>query len=158
MKRGALLTEWRALEPLKSGARMRTARLVSLRRRGIGLQLVQMEMDEGDIQIALEAGCDGLGVGLTPIVIEQDIAVWRTRQSDIGIAMACDACVHVDGIEIVPEAVRSLKWRWTWTTRAGQVVSFARLVSIARSQGSEPDVDERARAGSTLRGRWDGAA
>jgi len=145
MRRGALITEWRGPEPRKSGVRTRTARLVSLGQRGIGVQLIQMEMEEGDIQVVLEAGCEGLGVGLSPEGLEQDQCVWRTRQSDMSLAMAGDAGLDVDGVEVLPTVVGPLQWSWTWTTRPGQVVSFARLISIARSQGRKPDVAQSAR-------------
>jgi trehalose/maltose hydrolase-like predicted phosphorylase len=145
LKRGALLTEWRAPQPSQSGVRMRTARLVSLSQRGVGLQLIQMEMDEGDIEATLEAGCEGLGIGLAPGILESDLGVWRTRQSNIGLAMAGDASLDIDGVEAPSEATGPLQRSWTWTTRPGQVVSFARLISIARGQGREPDVAESAR-------------
>jgi len=145
LKRGMLLTEWRAPPPSQSGVRLRTARLVSLRHRGIGLQLIQMEMDEGDIQATLEAGCEGLGVGLAPCVLEQALGAWRTRQSDMGLAMAVDVRLDTDDVEVVPDAMGPLQWSWTWATGPGQVVSFARLISIATSRESEPDVAVSAR-------------
>jgi len=146
MKRGALLTEWRAPAPRQSGVRMRTARLVSLGARGIGVQLIQLEVEEGDVQITLEADCEGLGVGLAPGVLGQALGVWRTRQSDMGLAMAGDARLDIDGVQLPPEVLGSLSWTWTWTTRPGQIVSFARLVSLARSQEDNAAVSEIARA------------
>ena len=145
MKRGALLTEWRAPEPRQLGVRMRTGRLASLSQRGIGLQLVQMEMEEGDVQVTLEASCEGLGVGLAPGLLEQDLGVWRTLQSDMGLAMAVDARLDIDGVDVVPKAMGPLKWSWTWTTRPGQVVSFARIIAVARSHWGDPDAAEAAR-------------
>ncbi len=150
MRRGVLFTEWRAPEttPLgtrRLGVRMRTARLVSLEQRGIGLQLIQMEMGAGDIQITLEAGCEGLGVGLARGVLRPEVAAWRTRQSDIAIAMAGDARLTVDDAEIVAESIGPLTWRWSWKTRPGQVVQFARLISLARSRGPNGEAAHAAR-------------
>jgi len=146
MKRGALFTEWRAPEPRQIGVRMRTARLVSLKQRGIGVQLIQMEIDEGDILVTLEAGCDGLGLGLAPDLLEQAVGVWRTRQSDIGLAMAGDARLWVDASEIAPGLTDPLSWSWNWTSRPGQVVSFARFIVLERSRATKTDLAETARS------------
>ena len=158
MRRGALLTEWRAPEPRQLGVRLRTARLVSLRERGIGLQLIQMELDEGDVEVAFEAGCEGLGVGLVLGTVDENLGVWRTRQSDIGLAMAGDARLEIDGVHLPPASVGPLTWSWTWTTRPGQIVSFARLVSLARSRLGDAEISEVAnRTLQKARGRgWRG--
>lgn len=150
MRRGVLFTEWRSPEsaplgPGRLGVRLRTARLVSLEQRGIGLQLIQMDMGASDIQITLEAGCEGLGVGLAQGVLKPDLATWRTRQSDIAVAMAGDARLTVDDAEIVAESVGPLTWRWSWKARPGQVVQFARLISLARSRGPEGQAADAAR-------------
>jgi len=149
LKRGALLTEWRAPASLHAGflIRMRTARLVSLAERGIGLQLIQMVIDKGHGQIALEAGCDGLGVGLAPGELEPDLGLWRTLRSDIGLAMTGEAHLDIDSVQLPAKMLGPLKWSWSWTTRPGQVVSFARLVSLARGRGrgGGQDLAERAR-------------
>ena len=120
--------------------------LVSLGARGIGLQLIQLDVEEGDVQITLEADCEGLGVGLAPGALGQALGVWRTRQSDVGLAVAGDARLDIDGVQLPPKTLGSLSWTWTWTTRPGQIVSFARMVSLARSHGDNAAVSEMARA------------
>jgi hypothetical protein len=50
MRRGAFLTECRHLGRLPLGVRLRTLRLVSLRERAIGLQLIQLEIEEGEVE------------------------------------------------------------------------------------------------------------
>ncbi len=162
MRRGALFSEWRAPKrgqggqrpsgPGQLGLRIRTARLVSLARRSLGLQLIQMEMDEGDVEVTLEAGCEGLGVGLCQATLTQALCVWRTRQSDIGLAMAGEAGLSVDGVEIAAKALGPLNWSWTWKSRPGQVVTFARLVALERSRG--PDASTADAARETLQAGW----
>jgi len=144
MRRGAVFTEWPASDPRELAlgqvvARMRGARLVSQEARGIGLQLIQIEMDEGGIEVTLEAGCEGLGAGLSQRVLAPDLGVWRTCQSDIALAMAGAAWLGVDGVEIPSKAVSTLTWCWSWTTHPGQTVTFARVVSLARGRGPEAD-------------------
>jgi len=160
MRRGVLFSEWRAPRrgqdrkdrsgPGHLGLRIRTARLVSLARRGLGLQLIQMDMADGDVQVTLEAGCEGLGVGLCQATLTPDSGVWRTRQSDIGVAMTGEARLTVDGAELSPKSLGPLNWSWSWRTHPGQVVTFARLISLARGRGSEADVADAAR--ETLHG------
>jgi trehalose/maltose hydrolase-like predicted phosphorylase len=160
MRRGVLFSESRApkgdegelgsvksapVKPGQLGLRVRTARLVSLKHRAIGLQLIQMDIDEGDVQLTLKAGCEGLGIGLCHGAPARDACVWRTRQSDMGLAMAGDARLSIDDEEITPKALGPLTWSWTWTTRPGQTVRFARLISLARSRGPGADVGSAAR-------------
>jgi trehalose/maltose hydrolase-like predicted phosphorylase len=163
MRRGALVSEWRAprmdaMRPGQLGLRIRTARLVSLKHRAIGLQLIQMDMGEGDVEVTLEAGCEGLGVGLCHARLAQDSCLWRTRQSDMGLAMAGDARLSIDDIELTPAALGPLTWSWTWKTRPGQTVKFVRLISLARSRGPKSDPAQAARSAlGAARGRgWRG--
>jgi len=149
MRRGALFTDWRAPETRVGGpgqvvARMRSARLVSQKARGIGLQLIQMKMGEGNIEVTLEAGCEGLGAGLTQGVLTPDLGLWRTRQSDIGLAMAGGAWLSVDAVELNSKCIGPLTCCWSWRTRPGQIVTFARLVSLARRRGPKADVADAA--------------
>jgi trehalose/maltose hydrolase-like predicted phosphorylase len=60
MRRGAFLTECSHLGRLPLAVRVRTLRLVSLRERAVGLQLIQLEIDEGEVEVTLEASFEGL--------------------------------------------------------------------------------------------------
>jgi len=154
MKRGALMTEWRSPNPNAFGARMRTARLVSLSDRAIGLQLIQLQMEGGDTPVTLEADCEGLGAGLAPGELEQDLGVWRTQHSDIGLAMASAISLDIDGVRAPPVALGPFNWSWSWISHPGQVVSFVRLVALTRGSGQDPDLGVRVRAAlTTVQGR-----
>ena len=146
MKRGLLLTEWRSPDQSELGLRIRTARLVSLSQRGIGLQLLQLEMKTGDIEVTLRAACEGLGAGMAPSALEQDLGVWQTLHSDMGLAMASAVSLEIDKVCAPSTPVGPFEWSWTWTTCPGQVVSLVRLVALTRSAGHDPDLGARTRA------------
>jgi trehalose/maltose hydrolase-like predicted phosphorylase len=144
LKRGLLLTEWRSPGPDGPGVRIRTARLVSQARRAIGMQLIQVNMEEAGVPFALEAACDGLGTGLEQGVIEQGLGVWRTLHSDMGLAMADAASLDIDGGCAPATPLGPFSWSWRWTSRPGQVAGFVRLVALARATGLDPDLDTEA--------------
>src|SRR5262249_49862962 len=62
--------------------------LVSLKERGIGVQVIELKIEEGEIDVAVEAAFEGLGLGLKSERIEQDLGVWRTKYSGKRVAMA----------------------------------------------------------------------
>jgi len=99
-----------------------------------------------------------LGAGLAPGDLEQDLGVWRTLHSDIGLAMASATSLDIDGDCAPPAALGSFKWSWTWISRPGQVVSFVRLVALTRGAGQDPDLGVKTRAALvTAQGRgWRG--
>ena len=145
MRRGLLLTEWLSPDPWELGVCMRTARLVSLSERAIGLQLVQLEMKSGDTEVTLRAVCEGLGAGMAHGALEQDLGVWRTRHSNMGLAMAAAASVEIDGVCAPPEPDGPFEWSWTWTARPGQVVGFVRFVAMGRAASQDPELGIKAR-------------
>ena len=149
MRRGALMTEWRPPNSGELGVRTRTARLVSLSDRRIGLQLIQLEMDEGDAQVTLTTACEGLGVGLAPRRLEQDLGIWRTHHSGMGLAMASAAFLDIDGVPAPSKALDPFEWSWTWAAHPGQVICFVRIVALARGVGQDPDQGDCAREALT---------
>jgi trehalose/maltose hydrolase-like predicted phosphorylase len=148
MRRGAFLTECRHLGRLPLGVRLRTLRLVSLSERAVGLQLIQLEIDEGEVEVTLEASFEGLNLGLVSERLEPDLGVWRTKRSDKGLAIAAAASLQIDGHNLPPTELGQFRWSWSWNSRPGQVVCFERSVAVARSdtQGLDP----RSRARETL--------
>ena len=82
MKRGALLTGGRLAGVPGLTIDVRVLRLVSLSERTIGLQLIQLDIQEGDIEVMFEASFDGLEFGLAADQLGQDIGVWRTKSSE----------------------------------------------------------------------------
>jgi trehalose/maltose hydrolase-like predicted phosphorylase len=140
LRRGALFSEFGQLKAPDVGMRLRTARLVSLNERAVGMQLIQMEIEEGEIEITLEASFEGLDLGLVPERLEQDLGVWRTLRSGKSLAMATAAFLQVDGHDLPHTPLGQLKCSWSWKSRPGQVVCFERSVAVVRSdaQGLDP--------------------
>ena len=91
LRRGALFSEFGQLKAPDVGMRLRTARLVSLNERAVGMQLIQMEIEEGEVEVTFEASFEGLDLGLVPERLEQDLGVWRTLHSGKRLAMATAA-------------------------------------------------------------------
>ncbi len=153
LRRGALHTESRLLDPQGASGRMDTLRLVSLGQRAVGLQLIRLEIEAGEVEVTLEASFDGLGIGLIAERLEQDLGVWRTQQSGKRLAMAAAASLQLDGQDRPPTATGPFKWSWTWTCRPGQVVRFQRIVTVVRSdsQAHDPGNDAREQLGGALR-------
>ena len=123
----------------------RTLRLVSLSERGIGLQLIQLEIEGGEVEINLEASFEGLHLELVPERLDQDIGLWRTHGSGKRLAMATSSSLRIDGHDLPPTALGELKYSWKWTCRPAQIVQFARIVAVARSDANDENPDEEAR-------------
>jgi hypothetical protein len=94
-------------------------RLVPLRKRAIGLQLIQLEIDEGEVEVTLEASFEGLNLGLVSERLEQDNGVWRTKRSDKGLAIAAAASLQIDGHDLPPTKLGQFKWSWSWNSCLG---------------------------------------
>ena len=158
MRRGALLTECRLLSGTAVGVRVRTLRLVSLSERAVGLQLIQLEVEDGEVEVTLEAAFEGLNLGLVSERLEQDLGVWRTKRSGKGLAMAAAASLQIDGHDLPPTALGQFKWSWSWKSRPGQVVCFARSVAVTRSdtEGLDPGGDARNKLGVARQLGWRG--
>jgi trehalose/maltose hydrolase-like predicted phosphorylase len=156
MRRGILLTDARLADPPTVSVRARTLRLVSLRERAIGLHVVELEIEKGEIEVVLEASHDGLDLGLVCERLEGDLGVWRTKYAGKRLAMAGASTLHVDGSEITPTRPGPFAWSWQWKTRPGQTVCLARLAAVAR--GDTPDADPgqvaRARLGAARQLGW----
>ena len=109
------------------GISLRTLRLVSLSERAVGLQLIQLEIEDGEVEVTLEASFEGVNLGLVPERLDQDLGVWRTRAFRQGPR-------HGGRIVAADRRPRSyarphsanLRWSWSWKSRPGQVVCFER--------------------------------
>lgn len=145
VKRGALLAESRQLKASDVRVHLRTLRLVSLCERAVGLQLIQMEIEDGEVEFSFEASFEGVDLGLVSERLEQDLGVWRTHSSGKGLAMATASSLRIDGQDLPPTAPGPLKLSWSWKSRPGQVVCFERLVAVARSDAQGPDPGNGAR-------------
>jgi trehalose/maltose hydrolase-like predicted phosphorylase len=145
LRRGALLSNSRFKTSELGTLCLRTLRLVSLGERAIGLQLIQMEIEKGEIEITFETSFEGVNLGLVLEHLEQDLGVWRTHSSDKGLAMATASSLQIDGQNLPPTALGPLKWSWSWKTRPGQVVCFQRYVAVSRSDTKHQDPGNGAR-------------
>jgi hypothetical protein len=62
-------------------------RLVSISERAVGLQLIQLEVEDGEVEVTLEASFEGINLGLVSERLDQDLGVWRPDRA-IRIARA----------------------------------------------------------------------
>ena len=158
MKRGVLLTECRLLDGTAVSVRARALHLVSLSERAVGLQLIQLEVEHGEVEVTLEASFEGLDLGLVPQRMEKDLGVWRTERSGKGLAMVAAAALRIDGHDLVPTVLGQFQWSWSWKSRPGQVVLFERSVAVERSdaEGVDPGGGARDKLGVAQRLGWRG--
>jgi trehalose/maltose hydrolase-like predicted phosphorylase len=133
LRRGALLGECCLLKTPDVGIRLRTLRLASLRDRAVGLQLIQFEIEDGEVDITFEASFEGVNLGLVSERLDQNLGVWRTQRSGKSLAIAAAASLQIDGRDLPPTELGQFKWSWHWKSRPGQVVSFERAVAVTRS-------------------------
>lgn len=138
MKRGLLLTDCKhGNEAL--GVRVQELRLVSLHDRAVGLQLVRLEIEEGQVDVTLEASFEGTEASLALEMSDEAGGVWRTRRSGLRLAMASAVSLTVDGETLRPTRGGEFRWSWSWTASPGQVVILERTVAVQR--GGDPGVD-----------------
>jgi len=152
LKRGVLLTDCRQQSSQGLGVRLRTLRLVSLKDRSLGLQVILLNVERGAAEITFECDFEGLDRGLASVRREQDLGVWRTRHADKTLAMAATTRLWVDGVPLEGEALGCFRWRWRWPGAAGQSVRFERQVSIVRGRTSGADPAEACGAGLAAAG------
>ena len=124
LRRGALLAKSGLLKAPGVGIRLHTLRLVSISERAVGLQLIQLKVEDGEVEVTLEASFEGINLGLVSERLDQDLGVWRTQRSGKSVAMATASSLQVDGHDLPATAVDQLKWSWSWKSRAGQIVVF----------------------------------
>ena len=159
VRRGALLAESRQLKATGVAIRLRSLRLASLSDRAVGMQLIQLDVEEGDVEITLEASFAGVDLGLVSERIDQDLGVWRTHRSEKGLAMATASSLQIDGHDLPPTVLGPLKWSWSWASRPGQVVCFERSVAVVRTdtEGLDPGSGAQDKLGVARRLGWRGA-
>ena len=145
VKRGALLAECYLSKAPDVSVRLRTLHLVSLSERAIGLQLIQLEIEDGEVELTLEASFEGVHLGLVPERLDQDLGVWRTQHSGKRLAMATALSLQSTATILRRPPLDQLKWSWTWKSRAGQIVCFERTVAVARSDAEGLDPGREAR-------------
>ena len=139
MRRGLLLSAWTHRTPAGITATGQELRLLSLADRACGLQLLRLSLDRDGVDVRLEASFALAGLGMEPMLLEQDLGAWRTEGADKGVAMSGAATLRLDGDLLEPDRPFPLRWAWRWRSVAGQVAEFDRLVAVARSDTPEYD-------------------
>ena len=145
LRRGVLLTESHLAQATGVAIRLRVLRLVSLDDRAVGVQLIRMEVETGDIEVTLEASFDGLAFGLVTERLDQDLGAWRTNASSKRLAISAAASLDVDGQDLPANLLGPFKQAWTWRARAGQVACFNRSVAVIRSDAQDGNPGSEAR-------------
>ena len=112
MRRGLLIMDWRQRDPAAGVIRVRTLRLASQAERAVGLQLLVLKVEMGQVAVTLEAEVEDAGLGLETVRLEHNLGVWRSEQSEKGLAMASAASLHLNGAELTPSALAPLKRIW----------------------------------------------
>jgi trehalose/maltose hydrolase-like predicted phosphorylase len=139
MRRGVLLSGCRLIEHPAIAVRVRTLHLLSLSDRAIGVQVIELMIEDGEIEVGVEASFEGLGLGLKSERIEQDLGVWRTKYSGKRVAVTGVLSLQIDGSEITPTTPGPFMRSWHWKTRPGQIVCVSGLIAVVR--GDAPDAD-----------------
>jgi len=139
MRRGALLTEGCLSNASAVGVRLRSLHLVSLSQRAIGLQLIQLEIGQDDVEVRLEASFEGLDAGLLSERVEQGLGVWRAISSNRRLAITAALSLWIDGRDFVPTLSGPFQWSWSWKSRPGQIACLERLVAVTRSDTEDAD-------------------
>ena len=149
MRRGMLFADCRLDVGPELEIEVRTLRLVSMRERALGVQLIEFRTIRGlAAEITLQASFGGLDLGLSCVRLEQDVGLWRAKTSGKGLAMAAAASLQVDGDEAAGTSFGPFRSSWSWRAAPGKVASFERLVGFARSD--DVDADPRSEALATL--------
>ena len=158
LQRGVLLSESSRLKTADLNLRLKTLRLVSMSERALGLQLIEMTVETGVVDVTAEASFEGVGLGLLSDRLDPDLGVWHTAHSGKGLAMATAASLQIDGRDVAPKALGQFKWAWSWKTQPGQAVFFERSVAIVRSdtKGLDPGREARQQLGLGQRIGWRG--
>ncbi len=138
-KRGVLLTDLRHARSPDIALRLRTLRLLSLSERAIGLQLIEIDIENGEIDLSFEASLEGLEDGLVCERLAADLGVWHTAHSGKRVAMASAVSLRIDGEDHPPAMSGAAGWSWTWRCRPGQTIRFERIVATIRSDRHGPD-------------------
>jgi trehalose/maltose hydrolase-like predicted phosphorylase len=158
MGRGVLLTGCCLTNSALVDMRLSTLRLVSLSERSVGLQLIEVAVEKGEVEVTLEAFFEGLNFGLATERLEPDLGVWRTKYFGKSLAMATRASLQVDGRDLPPTVLGQFRRSWSWTARPGQMVCFERLIAVTRgdTDAFDPARSARGKLEAAVQRGWRG--
>jgi hypothetical protein len=92
----------------------------------LGLQVVQLEIAGGDVEVTLEALWEGISPNLASKRRTQRVGIWRTMHSRKILVVAECPSLQVGGSELAAAMIGEFHWRWRWTAQPGQIACFAR--------------------------------
>jgi HAD superfamily hydrolase (TIGR01509 family) len=157
LRRGVMLTEWHQRDPKGRTMRLRSLRMVSLADRAIGMQLVELRIDPVPAEVTFETAVEVTNSGLELTRNDADVTVWRTASSGKALAMASAGELRLAGERISPAIDTQLEREWHFTCAPGQVATFWRLVSLARSDdGTDVQSPARDALRRSVHTGWDG--
>ena len=136
MKRGLVLSGCRLAND-EGAVQVRALRLVSARRRALGLQALRIVVETGECEIGVEALAGSPDPALRPEQRDAGLCLWRTHRSRKQLAMAEALSLSVDGVPQPPDA-GSAPGLWTVRAGQGQVVEFVRLVAFGVGDRDDP--------------------
>jgi trehalose/maltose hydrolase-like predicted phosphorylase len=109
------------------------------------VQVIELEIEDGETEVTVDASFEKLGFGLESEQLERDLGVWRTKYSTKRLAIAAAPSLQIDGSEVVPTTPGPFMWSWHWKTRPGQIACLARLVVAVRGDAKDADPGRIAR-------------
>jgi trehalose/maltose hydrolase-like predicted phosphorylase len=154
LRRGLLLSEWRHECADGTMLHLRTLRLAARHAPSLALQVVQIVASRGGLALALDALPDPAGTGLGLARLEPGLSVWRAEQAPHSVALATRASLRRGDTELVPETDTPFGHTWRWTTEAGGMVEFHRVVAAARADSRADDPAPRAIAARAAAPPW----
>lgn len=146
MRRGTLITEDRLFNAAGVGVRLRSLHIVSVGQRSIGLQLLQLEIEQDEIDVTVNASFECLNIGLKSERIEAGVGVWHAISTGKRLAIAAALTLQIDGLDVPADCRAPFEWSWNWNSKRGQIGSLARLVAITRGDTESVDSSGEARA------------
>jgi trehalose/maltose hydrolase-like predicted phosphorylase len=139
MRRGLLASAWTHRTPAGITVAGREILLLSLADRAVGLQHQCVTIDRDGVDVQAEATFALAGVGMDPVLLEEELGAWRTEGRAKSVAMAGSAVLRLGGEVLDAERPFPLRWVWRWRSVAGQVAEFTRLIAVARADTRAQD-------------------
>ena len=125
MRRGVMLTEWRQRDRAGPSSSVNAAP-VSLADRALGLQLVRLEVEQGNAEVTVTLGSTRYWPGLIPCGSSRTSAYGAPSNPARASPMACAAALATEGIEQSPRALGPFRWSWNWASAPRQAATFHR--------------------------------
>ena len=121
---------------------VRTLRLVSQVRRGLGIQIIRIEAAT-TATLTLQTWIEPPSQGLLPCDPHAAGTAWRTADGAHALGCRVHAALSLEGRARSPVQQGGVEGRqtWSWEAAPGQVMTFVRIASLAR--GEQPQNADR---------------